>query len=236
MLGHDPMVTDDVIRQYGGEPVSLDKAFSEADGVLVINDHPDYRAIAGRVALLGRHRPAFVYDSWRILDEAAVTARRRPLRRASATCARRREVRHERRCCSAAPASSACTWPAGCVADGHEVTIVDDFSRGRDDADLAALRAHPVVDVRLRRPDRPGDLGGAAARLGPDLPAGRRRRRAQRRARPGAGAAGQHAGRAAPAGLGGARRAGLLRLHQRGVRRRGRRRHRRRCRRPRTCR
>jgi UDP-glucuronate decarboxylase len=33
------------------------------------------------------------------------------------------------------------------VADGHRVTIVDDFSRGRDDADLAALRAHPSVDV-----------------------------------------------------------------------------------------
>ena len=45
MLGHDPMVTDEVIRQYGGEPVSLDKAFSDADAVLVINDHPDYRAL-----------------------------------------------------------------------------------------------------------------------------------------------------------------------------------------------
>ena len=33
------------------------------------------------------------------------------------------------------------------VADGQRVTIVDDFSRGRDDADLAALRAHPFVDV-----------------------------------------------------------------------------------------
>lgn len=33
------------------------------------------------------------------------------------------------------------------VADGHEVTIVDDFSRGRDDADLAMLRADPAVRV-----------------------------------------------------------------------------------------
>ena len=45
VLGHDPMVTPEVIRQYGGEPVSLDKAFSDADAVLVINDHPDYRAM-----------------------------------------------------------------------------------------------------------------------------------------------------------------------------------------------
>lgn len=33
------------------------------------------------------------------------------------------------------------------VNDGHRVTIVDDFSRGRDDADIAALRDNPAVDV-----------------------------------------------------------------------------------------
>ena len=33
------------------------------------------------------------------------------------------------------------------VAEGHEVTIVDDFSRGRDDRDLEALRAAPAVQV-----------------------------------------------------------------------------------------
>ena len=73
VLGHDPMVTDDVIRQYGGEPVSLDKAFTDADAVLIINDHPDYRALRVR-RLLGATPPAFVYDSWRILDGDAVMA------------------------------------------------------------------------------------------------------------------------------------------------------------------
>jgi UDP-N-acetyl-D-mannosaminuronic acid dehydrogenase len=94
VLGHDPMVSDDVIRRHGGEPVDLAKAFREADGVLVLNDHPDYRALrigdligetsesgrltAGSAALrplaAGDIKPLFVYDSWRILDEAAVTA------------------------------------------------------------------------------------------------------------------------------------------------------------------
>ena len=73
VTGHDPMVTDDVIRQYGGEPVSLDKAFTDSDAVLLINDHPDYRAI-DVTQLLGDGRPALVYDSWRILDGAAVTS------------------------------------------------------------------------------------------------------------------------------------------------------------------
>lgn len=73
VLGHDPMVTHEVIRQYGGEPVSLDKAFSDADAVLVITDHPDYRAVRAD-AVLGASKPVLVYDSWRILDEKAVTA------------------------------------------------------------------------------------------------------------------------------------------------------------------
>jgi UDP-N-acetyl-D-mannosaminuronic acid dehydrogenase len=71
VIGHDPLVSDDVIRQYGGEPVSLDKAFSDADAVLIINDHPDYRAIQ-IPDILGGAKPAFIYDSWRVLDEAAV--------------------------------------------------------------------------------------------------------------------------------------------------------------------
>jgi len=71
VTGHDPMVSADVIRQYGGEPVSLDKAFTDADAVLIINDHPDYRAI--RIPdILGESRPAFIYDSWRVLDAEAV--------------------------------------------------------------------------------------------------------------------------------------------------------------------
>lgn len=73
VTGHDPMVSDDVIRQYGGEPISLDKAFTDSDAVLVINDHPDYRAISVS-EVLGADRPALIYDSWRVLDGAAVSA------------------------------------------------------------------------------------------------------------------------------------------------------------------
>jgi UDP-N-acetyl-D-mannosaminuronic acid dehydrogenase len=73
VTGHDPMVTDDVIRQYGGEPISLDKAFTDSDAVLVINDHPDYRALEV-TEKLGDSRPVLIYDSWRILDGAAIEA------------------------------------------------------------------------------------------------------------------------------------------------------------------
>jgi UDP-N-acetyl-D-mannosaminuronic acid dehydrogenase len=73
VLGHDPMVSPEVISQYGGEPVSLDKAFTDSDAVLVINDHPDYRAVQVDSVLTGTP-PKLIYDSLRILDEAAIVA------------------------------------------------------------------------------------------------------------------------------------------------------------------
>ena len=73
VFGHDPMVTDDTIRRHGGEPLSIDKAFTDADAVLVVNDHPDYRAIEIGSAI-GAGGPKVVFDSWRILDERAITA------------------------------------------------------------------------------------------------------------------------------------------------------------------
>ena len=71
VLGHDPLVSDDVIRQYGGEPVSLERAFGEVDGVLIITDHPEYRSLKAATVLNGG-RPRFVFDSWRVLDEQSL--------------------------------------------------------------------------------------------------------------------------------------------------------------------
>ena len=42
------------------------------------------------------------------------------------------------------------------IGDGHHVTVVDDFSRGRDDRDLGSVRNHPAVTVV------PGDLTDAS--------------------------------------------------------------------------
>ena len=52
------------------------------------------------------------------------------------------------------------------VAEDHAVTIVDDFSRGRDDRDLAALRAHPAVNVISADLTDAGRLGRAARTAG----------------------------------------------------------------------
>ncbi|MFC0107506.1 nucleotide sugar dehydrogenase [Kibdelosporangium aridum] len=72
VLGHDPLVTPEVIQKYGGEPVDLATGFAEAHAVLVITDHPEYRSLDVKAALAGTQIKV-VYDSWRILDAAAVT-------------------------------------------------------------------------------------------------------------------------------------------------------------------
>lgn len=73
VLGHDPMVTAETICAHGGEPTSVEKAFSDTDAVLVLTDHPEYRALRLE-DLITFGRPAVVYDSWRILDERALTS------------------------------------------------------------------------------------------------------------------------------------------------------------------
>ena len=54
--------------------MALRQGFHEADALLVITDHPDYRNLdVGD--LLADSRVRLVYDSWRILDEAQIAAR-----------------------------------------------------------------------------------------------------------------------------------------------------------------
>jgi len=72
VLGHDPLVGGDVIRQYGGEPADIATGFATADAVLVITDHPEYRALDVDGLLPGSN-VRLVYDSWRVLDENRVT-------------------------------------------------------------------------------------------------------------------------------------------------------------------
>ncbi|MBB4965085.1 nucleotide sugar dehydrogenase [Saccharothrix violaceirubra] len=67
VVGHDPLVTADVIKRYGGEPVDLETGFAQADAVLVITDHPQYRALDVDALLTGS-AVKLVYDSWRVLD------------------------------------------------------------------------------------------------------------------------------------------------------------------------
>jgi UDP-N-acetyl-D-mannosaminuronic acid dehydrogenase len=74
VVGHDPLVADDVIRAYGGQPVDVPTAFATSDAVLVITDHPDYRRLDVPELLTGSP-VRLIFDSWRILDATAVQDR-----------------------------------------------------------------------------------------------------------------------------------------------------------------
>jgi len=72
LRGHDFLVAPAVIAGLGAAPVSLEAAFDAADGVLIITDHPEYAKLDLPPLLARLRRPAFVYDSWRVLDEDVV--------------------------------------------------------------------------------------------------------------------------------------------------------------------
>ena len=64
----------EVIRQYGGEPVSLDKAFTDSRRGAGHQRPPRLPRRSRSTRCSARRHPKLIYDSWRILDEAAVTA------------------------------------------------------------------------------------------------------------------------------------------------------------------
>ncbi|HWM76701.1 MAG TPA: hypothetical protein VNS56_03905, partial [Methylomirabilota bacterium] len=52
----------------GVRACTLEEGFDNADGVIIMNNHPGYRS-AGIPALARRLRaPAFLFDSWRLFD------------------------------------------------------------------------------------------------------------------------------------------------------------------------
>ena len=72
--GHDFLVGPSVIEGLGGLPCALEEGFDDADGVLVINEHPDYRKADVGALVRRLRRPALVYDCWRIFDEETIRA------------------------------------------------------------------------------------------------------------------------------------------------------------------
>jgi UDP-N-acetyl-D-mannosaminuronic acid dehydrogenase len=74
LRGHDFLVAPEVLAGLGAAPTSVTEGFAGADGVLVITDHPEYAKLDLPALLASLHKPALVYDCWRILDEETVRA------------------------------------------------------------------------------------------------------------------------------------------------------------------
>jgi len=66
--GHDFVTPEKVIADLGAHACTLEEGFENADGVIIMNNHPGYRS-ADIPALARRLRaPAFVFDSWGLFN------------------------------------------------------------------------------------------------------------------------------------------------------------------------
>ena len=74
LAGHDFLVDAATIHRLGVEPCQVDDGFAGRDGVLVITDHPEYARLDISKLADSLRRPALIFDSWRIFDEAAVAS------------------------------------------------------------------------------------------------------------------------------------------------------------------
>jgi UDP-N-acetyl-D-mannosaminuronic acid dehydrogenase len=69
--GHDFVTPDKVIADLGARACTLEDGVEGADGLIVMNNHPDYLT-AGLPALAARmRRPAFLFDSWSLFRPEA---------------------------------------------------------------------------------------------------------------------------------------------------------------------
>ncbi len=68
IVGHDPLVpAARTRRELGIEAASLDHGADGADAVVLLTDHPDYRALDPATLSSRLRRPAVVFDTWGVL-------------------------------------------------------------------------------------------------------------------------------------------------------------------------
>ncbi|WP_158883758.1 nucleotide sugar dehydrogenase [Amycolatopsis anabasis] len=70
LAGHDFVVADARIAELGFRPASLTDGMTGADALVLLVDHPRYRAEIERAGVLSRmNRPAVVFDLWGLLED-----------------------------------------------------------------------------------------------------------------------------------------------------------------------
>lgn len=74
LYGHDFVVTDDVISEYGVEPIADERdIFKGKHVVLVMTNHPEYK----NLKIAHRHsmaKPGLVFDTWSVLPKEKIVA------------------------------------------------------------------------------------------------------------------------------------------------------------------
>jgi len=66
--GHDFVTPEKVIAGLGARACTLEDGFEDADGVIIMNNHPGYRSANVPVLARRLRAPAFLFDSWNLFE------------------------------------------------------------------------------------------------------------------------------------------------------------------------
>jgi len=69
LCGHDYIVRPEVVESFGVAYATVEDGFKDADAVILVNNHPDYRNIDIRGLVETMRKPALILDCWRILED-----------------------------------------------------------------------------------------------------------------------------------------------------------------------
>ena len=72
LWGHDYTVSCEVIAGMDVKPTGIDEGFREARAVLLMTEHPQYRELHISELASRMHKPALIYDCWRLFNAADV--------------------------------------------------------------------------------------------------------------------------------------------------------------------
>jgi UDP-N-acetyl-D-mannosaminuronic acid dehydrogenase len=74
VLGHDPLVSQEKIASLGAIPLDSLEAVAEAQAIVFLTDHIEYKNYPLEVLLSRLTRPAILFDAWRLFPKAQVEA------------------------------------------------------------------------------------------------------------------------------------------------------------------
>jgi len=68
LYGQDFVVDYDVINSFQVKPVNLEDGFDNADGIIILNNHPNYAKLPIKTLVSKMNSNSIIYDSWLVLD------------------------------------------------------------------------------------------------------------------------------------------------------------------------
>lgn len=69
IVGHDYVVSDELIKASGAHPVSIEEGFENADCVVFLNNSPKYAGLDIETLVQSMRKPAVLIDCWRIFGD-----------------------------------------------------------------------------------------------------------------------------------------------------------------------